>query len=137
MCSLAICKPGIRRVAKKDDWIVGLGSKDAPSGNLSGRMIYAMRVQEVVTLKEYDDYANERWPHRIPNTKSPDLSERLGDCLYDFSGTHPIQRPGVHDHRNIERDLSGEKVLLSWDFYYFGNQAAAGFARNLSSDTGP
>lgn len=47
MCSLAICKPGIRRVAKPDDWIAGLGSKKAPSGDLSGRLVYAMRVEEL------------------------------------------------------------------------------------------
>ena len=57
MCSLAICKPGIRRVAKKDDWIAGLGSKNSPSGDLSGRLVYAMRVEEVLTLREYDAHA--------------------------------------------------------------------------------
>lgn len=30
MCSLAICKPGIRRVAQPNDWVAGLGSKNAP-----------------------------------------------------------------------------------------------------------
>lgn len=32
MCSLAICKPGIRRTAEEGDWVAGLGSKKAPSG---------------------------------------------------------------------------------------------------------
>src|SRR4051812_1851154 len=44
MCSLAICKPGIRRVAKKGDWVAGLGSKKAHSGDLSRKLVYAMRV---------------------------------------------------------------------------------------------
>jgi Nucleotide modification associated domain 2 len=48
MCSLAICKPGIRRVAKRDDWVAGLGSKNAPRGDLRDRLVYAMRVQEVL-----------------------------------------------------------------------------------------
>jgi len=30
-------------------------------------------------------------------------------------------RVGVHDERNRERDLSGEKVLISSHFYYFGD----------------
>lgn len=38
MCSLAICKPAIRRVAKAGDWVAGLGSKNAPSGDLSKRL---------------------------------------------------------------------------------------------------
>jgi len=35
-CTLTICKPAIRRVARKGDWIAGLGSKNAPSGDLTG-----------------------------------------------------------------------------------------------------
>ena len=120
MCSLAICKPGIRRVAAKGDWIAGLGAKHSQSGDLSNRLVYAMRVEEVVSLEDYDRQARERWPDRIPNVQSPDLSERLGDCIYDYSGGRVIQRPSVHKRENMETDLSGENALLSWDFYYFG-----------------
>lgn len=123
MCSLAICKPGIRRVAERGDWVVGLGSKHAPGGDRSGQLVYAMRVEEVVTMQEYDQYALERWPFRIPKVESSDLKDRLGDCIYDFSGGVPRQRKGVHDAVNRETDLRGEKVLLSWDFYYLGNKA--------------
>jgi hypothetical protein len=66
MCSLAICKPGIRSTARKGDWVAGLGSRNAHSGDLSGRLVYAIRVA---------------WPHRIPNPGSADLSDRLGDCI--------------------------------------------------------
>jgi hypothetical protein len=31
MCSLAICKPAIRRVAKQGDWVAGLGSRMPPA----------------------------------------------------------------------------------------------------------
>lgn len=123
MCSLAICKPGIRRVAKAGDWVAGLGSKNAPSGDLSGHLVYAMRVQEVLSLREYDFYARERWPHRIPNMQSNALQDRLGDCIYDFSRGEPTQRSGVHGEGNVATDLGGENVLISEDFYYFGRQA--------------
>jgi hypothetical protein len=123
MCSLAICKPGIRRVARKEDWVAGLGAKKAPSGDLSGRLVYAMRVEQVLTLKEYDQLAPSQWPHRIPNIRSGDLAERLGDCIYDYSSGTPIQRPGVHGESNVQTDLSGENVLISKDFYYFGSRA--------------
>ena len=36
-CTLAICKPSIRRVAKKDDWIAGLGSK-MPGAEIRGTL---------------------------------------------------------------------------------------------------
>lgn len=122
MCSLAICKPGIRRVAKRDDWVAGLGSKNSHSGDFSGHLVFAMRVEEVISLKEYDRQAPARWPHRIPNVHSADLSNRLGDCIYDYSqpSRSPSQRPGVHGAGNVETDLGGENVLISRDFYYFG-----------------
>jgi hypothetical protein len=120
MCSLAICKPGVRRVAEPHDWVVGLGSRNAPSGDLSGCLVYAMRVEEALTLRDYDQQAPKRWPHRIPNVNSPDLSERLGDCVYDYSHRLPSQRPSVHGPGNIATDLGGLNVLVSRDFYYLG-----------------
>src|SRR5215472_13945165 len=123
MCSLAICKPGIRRVAQPGDWVAGLGSKGAPRGDLSGRLVYAMRVEEVLSLRDYDRYASSRWPHRIPNVRSADLSERLGDCIYDFSQGSPVQRPSVHGPANKDVDLRGENALISTHFYYFGSRA--------------
>jgi hypothetical protein len=125
MCSLAICKPGIRRVAKRGDWVAGLGSKNARSGDLSRRLVYAMCVEDVLSLEAYDKRAPKDWPNRIPNVVSADLSERLGDCIYDFSQGTPVQRPSVHGPDNVKTDLSGENVLLSRDFYYFGNHAIA------------
>jgi Nucleotide modification associated domain 2 len=123
MCTLAICKPGIRRAAQKGDWVAGLGSKNSPSGNLSGRLVYAMRVEKVLTLKEYDRQARRKWPHRIPNIVSADLSERLGDCIYDYSKPNPKLRPSVHGPKNRKTDLRGENALISRHFYYFGSRA--------------
>jgi len=123
MCSLAICKPGIRKAAQVGDWVAGLGSRNAPSGDLSGRLVYAMRVEEVVSLKDYDHFALTRWPHRIPNTGSFALQDRLGDCIYDYSSGSPAQRNGVHDAGNVATDLRGENVLISRDFYYYGAKA--------------
>lgn len=125
MCTLAICKPAIRRVARVGDWVAGLGSVNAPSGDLGGRLVYAMRVERVLSLQEYDERARDEWPHRIPDVRSADLTERLGDCIYDFSSGNPVQRPSVHGARNVDTDLSGEKVLISRDFYYFGSRAIA------------
>jgi hypothetical protein len=124
LCTLAICKPGIRRVAKEGDWIAGLGSRKAPSGDLSNRLVYAMRIEEVLTLQEYDRQALTRWPQRIPNVHSTELWERLGDCIYDFSNGKPLQpRPSVHGPLNVKTDLSGENVLISRYFYYWGSKA--------------
>jgi hypothetical protein len=123
LCSLAICKPAIRRAAKTGDWVAGLGSKRAHSGDLSRKLVYAMRVEAVLSLDEYDEQAPANWPHRIPNIDSSDLSERLGDCIYDFSSGKPVQRPGVHGPENVQTDLTGHNVLISREFYYFGSHA--------------
>src|SRR5262245_17878769 len=120
MCSLAICKPTIRRVAEPG---AGLGSQVAPSGNLAGRLVYAMRVEETLSLADYDRYAPSRWPDRLPNVDSADLADRLGDCIYDFSSGKPIQRRGVHGPLNQATDLSGQNALISRHFYYFGSRA--------------
>lgn len=122
-CTLAICKPGIRRVAKVGDWVAGLGSINAPGGDLSGRLVYAMRVEEVLSLRDYDLQAPARWPSKIPNIHSNALQDRLGDCIYDYSsGSHKL-RPSVHNYKNEKTDLRGENVLISKDFYYFGSRA--------------
>jgi hypothetical protein len=41
MCSLAICKPCIRRVAEEHDWVAGLDSKNAPAATFAN--IWFMR----------------------------------------------------------------------------------------------
>ncbi len=50
LCTLAICKPGIRRVAKEGDWVVGTGSVNSPAGDASGKVVYAMRVTQKMTM---------------------------------------------------------------------------------------
>jgi hypothetical protein len=124
LCTLAICKPGIRRAAKKGDWVAGLGSKKAPSGDLSKRLVYAMHVDESVPFDEYDERAAAEWPDRVPDISSADLTRPLGDCIYyDCSGTSPRQRSSVHGLANLKTDWRGKNVLISRDFYYFGSKA--------------
>jgi hypothetical protein len=53
-----------------------LGAKTAPV-DLSGRVVYAMRVTEVRTMQEYDRLAPTRWLHRIPSPSSMAMHERL------------------------------------------------------------
>lgn len=124
MCSLTICKPKIRSSAQAGDWIAGVGSKKAYSGDLRGRLVYAMRVDEVVPLRDYDRRAAAEWPDRIPDVTSMDLAARLGDCIYDYSGAATRQRPGVHGAGNMRTDLGGKNALIAKEeFYYFGSRA--------------
>lgn len=132
ICTLAICKPGIRRVAKPDDWVVGLGSKNLPCGDLSGRVVYAMRVEDIVSMEEYDRYALERWPNKIPDCKNSDYRRRVGDCIYDYTSGEATLRESVHGEDSQKGDLSGKNVLISSDYYYFGRSA-----KELPKDLSP
>jgi len=52
-CTLACCKPEIRRSAQKGDWVVGLTPK--AKGN---RIVYFMRVDDV--MESFADYWADR-----------------------------------------------------------------------------
>jgi hypothetical protein len=125
LCTLAICKPAIRRVAKKGDWVVGTGSVDSPIGNISGKVVYAMRVSEKKTMRGYDQFTSSELPNKIPQMDHDDRRRRCGDSIYDFSTFPPSPRPSVHGEGDRDTDLGGRYVLLSDHFFYFGDQPVA------------
>lgn len=67
----------------RGDWVVGVGSRNALSGGLSGKIIFAMNVQEVVSLNDYDGREPQEWSFKIMALNSLDLADRLGDYLCD------------------------------------------------------
>lgn len=119
LCTLNICKPAIRRTAKKGDWVVATGSKRF---GFEGKVVYAMEVTEIMTMQEYQTYCKTQLQEKIPNWESSLYIERVGDCIYDFTSTPPTVAASVHDQRHMARDLGGKKTLLSNHFYYFGEE---------------
>lgn len=122
VCTLAICKPAIRRTARRDDWVIGLGAKRSRDGrDHEGTLVCAMQVADVVSFEEYD----RCFPSKRPELTSPDWRRWLGDNLYDFSEGYPRQRRGVHSGSLAmeyqARDLSGRNVLISDRFLYCGS----------------
>jgi hypothetical protein len=115
VCTLAICKPNLRKIAKQGDWIIGLNSEF--------KLIYTMKITTVITMKEYDSYTKENLAIKIPNKTSKNIEEQMGDSVYDFSNDEIKLRPSVHSCCTKEMDLAGKNVLLSSYFYYFGNKA--------------
>ena len=114
ICTLAICKPNLRKIAKVDDWIIGLNSEC--------KLIYTMKITTVQTMKEYDSFTKENLKIKIPNKSSKNIQEQMGDSVYDFSNENITLRPSVHSRCTKDMDLAGKNVLLSTNFYYFGNQ---------------
>ena len=109
ICTLAICKPMIRRSAKVGDIIIGLRAKSGEMGRLgphaTDSVLYVMRVTDKLTFAEYDAFCSSHLPIKIPTELHPE-----GDCLYAADGT---QRPGGHHgpHHAVQ-DKSGLYVLL-------------------------
>ncbi len=104
ICTLAICKPVIRRSAQIGDWIVATGSSKYGFEN---QLVYAMKVSEIMSLEEYDAYCKNKLPNKIPVYKTIDLRLKVGDCIYDYSNGQP------HDHLLYNRS----KVLAFSKFY--------------------
>jgi len=119
VCTLAICKPVIRRVADPGDWVVATGSSDY---NFENKVVYAMQVSKKLTIEDYDKYCKTSKKEKIPDWDCIDIRKRVGDCIYDYTSGKAVLRKSVHDKYNRERDLVGINVLLSENFYYFGSK---------------
>ncbi len=74
-CTLANCKPAIRRTAAVGDWIVGLSPK--ADGN---RIIYAMRVDEILSYGQY--FFDKRFSAKIPDFGEGKVICKCGDNIY-------------------------------------------------------
>ena len=123
ICTLATCKPVVRRTASVGDWIAAFGSTNSPIGDISLKIVMIMRVTDKMTMKDYDVHCSSELPQKIPTIDSPNYINRVGDCIYDYSrGSEPKQRKSLHSEKHMAADLSGECVLLSDHFWYFGDR---------------
>ena len=128
VCTLAICKPKIRKYASKNDWVIGTGSRDNVNkyDNIP-RIIYAMKIEDKKSLTDYFD--DPKFLNKRPKWNSPKPSDWTGDNIYEMKNGKVIQHPSVHSNGNNEdeesklHDLSGENVLISRNFWYWGKNA--------------
>lgn len=132
-CTLAVCKPKIRKSKKLNigDWIIGTGSKSIEKkvgGKFRGKLIYAMEVTEILTFEEY--WNDERFQDKKPKIPGS-LIKMYGDNIY-FQ--HPLgiwnQLNSAHSNidgstnlKHLATDIGGKRVLVSSNFFYFGNKA--------------
>lgn len=124
-CTLAVCKPAIRKNKNLEigDWIIGTGSKKL---NRLNHLIYAMKVEEIITFNEY--WNDERFRYKRPIINGS-LVQMYGDNFYhtnEQSGEW-IQEPSAHStvnkERHTETDTSADSVLISRNFYYLGDNS--------------
>ncbi|MEN6462528.1 MAG: hypothetical protein ABFC94_14325 [Syntrophomonas sp.] len=127
-CTLATCKPRIRRVAQINDWVVGIGS-GARNSPMKNRLIYSMQVEEKLSYDEY--WENPRFQYKKP-TMNGSKKQRYGDNVYHADVTtgvfiqedsHHSLDGGEANILNYNKDLSGKYVLISNKYWYFGEDA--------------
>ncbi len=123
VCTLATCKPLIRRRANIDDWVVGTGSK---SKELQGHVVFAMQVAETLTFDQY--WNDARFLSKRPHLDGS-LKQALGDNIYHHASdtgkwvqenSHHSFSDGLPNLRNIQNDTQTDRVLVGVKFAYWG-----------------
>lgn len=119
-CTLADCKPAIRRTAEVDDWIVGLSPKDR--GN---RVVFAMEVDEILDYASY--FRDGRFANKIPDYTKGEVVWKAGDNIYkplpdgEFQQLKSMHSNGDEENPKTKaHDLGGVNVLVAKKFHYFG-----------------
>ncbi len=124
-CTLATCKPDIRRYAQVGDWVVGTGSADKHTKR-GGYLVYAMRITEAMTRREYWD--DPRFLRKRPNLRGT-MKHASGDNIYrwndetggwDQLDSYHSNADGSPHAAHISRDTGVDRVLISDDYVYFG-----------------
>lgn len=123
ICSLATCKPLIRKHAKVGDWIIGTGSKGY---GLEGKLAYAMKTSETLTFDEY--WNDPRFSQKKPNLKGS-FKQAYGDNIYHRNektgkwlqeNSHHSHSDGLSNAANIRHDTQAPRVLLATEYAYWG-----------------
>jgi len=127
ICTLAACKPRIRKYAKIGDYIIGTGSKKR---QINGRLIYIMRIGEIVGFDQY--WTDQRFARKKP-VMNGSVSQRYGDNIYHYGqgcdrwlqeDSFHSQENGVAHVGNLQTDTGiTDRVLIADWFIYWGGVA--------------
>lgn len=128
ICTLATCKPLIRKHCCVGDYVIGISPLDKGRGN---KLVMLMRVTEVTTFDEY--WSNPRFECKKP-VMNGSLMKLYGDNIYhhDEQGnwiqedSHHTNADGTPNPKNLKRDTgTTDRVLISADYYYLGKNCIA------------
>ena len=125
-CTLATCKPDIRRHARIGDWVVGTGSGDKRIKR-AGYLVYAMEVSETLPFEEYWD--DERFQLKKPNLRQSkmraagdNIYRRREDGRWDQLDSFHSQKDSSPNPKHIATDTGVNRVLVGSRFVYFGGE---------------
>lgn len=125
-CTLATCKPRIRNTAEVGDWVFGLGGGRLKA---TGRCIFAMKITSKITFNEY--WLNPSYKDKKP-IRNGSRVMMVGDNIYfqdpnsntwQQAHSHHSKPDGSLNEDNLKKDIGSKFVLISNNFYYFGNSA--------------
>lgn len=126
-CTLATCKPRIRKAANIGDWVMGIGGSNQKQSK--GKCIFLMKVSEKLSFEEY--WSDERFVWKKP-VRNGSNAQMIGDNIYhkDSHGnwiqedSHHSNPDGSANLINLNRDTGRcNQVLISDYFLYFGGKA--------------
>jgi len=124
-CTLATCKPIIRRHANVGDLIIGISPKNKGKGN---NLIYGMIVEEKISFNQY--WNDTRFQYKKP-VMNGSIVQMMGDNIYHYNeeikkwfqlDSHHSLMNGKINKLNVDNDTKADAVLISSSFYYFGKE---------------
>lgn len=124
-CTLATCKPEIRKMANIGDWIVGTGSanKNVQRG---GFLVHAMRITEDISTSQY--WSDKRFQSKKPvfggswvGISGDNIYEPNPDGTWNQLPSYHSTKDGVQRIDHTRKDTRVQRILISDDFAYFGS----------------
>jgi len=123
-CTLACCKPAVRRTAQVGDLVVGMSSRCTS-------VVYVLRVEEKLSLDDY--WRDPRFRKKRPKWEAKAIIRRCGDNIYEPDGVGGFRqlRSSHWDHEHGREDLASKRrdtsgpVLAGNEFVYFGGSGPA------------
>lgn len=136
-CTLAICKPVIRKGALPGDWVVGFCTKERKhdyngvgNDDASYYVAYAMEVKESIMWGDYKGWCESHCSSKVPVPCDSEYSKQVGDCIYfeedkvlkgPILSVHNTGKQSTEQLANIKATDTNGNVLIATNFWYFGN----------------
>ncbi len=105
------------------DWVAGFGGANTA---ISHKMVFLMRVDEICTFDEY--WEDPRFLVKRPRFDG-NYQQCYGDNIYHHIGNEWMQENSHHSYvdginqNNLLHDTRIDRVLLSFYYWYFGENA--------------
>lgn len=122
-CTLAKCKFGTKKrniieLAEKNDWIAGTGGANSKISAGHGKLLYAMRVDDKITLTDYcNSYELERIDAKHENLEKDRFALISNHFFYFGKNAIDVSEiPTIHLDHPFEKSGPGHRSDFSEEF---------------------